>query len=723
MHALLASLLLLSPASQAPDLSKKITFDRVAMPAKRLVQELGQSLGLPLDTSPQVAPDVLVVRFEGVTGQEALDRIASTVNGVWQEEEGVRRLIRPAGNANREAAAERQARIQVIRDSIKKQMDALNKKPGDPQDETRELDFDLGFMGNQVNVDRHILTLVSRLNPADLAGADTDTRIVFASNPNRMQKLLPGNLDPIVADLVAQHNKIAAEAAAQPDKEPENEMEKQMRNWMKMMGRGQKPVPIEGRPSKLLLIAEPQDFIGGANVTLRLFDSKGKVVVEGSTMFGESRFMEEAMEMATQSEKPAPAPAKDDAPIEFSATTKELSKIFSSFTENQARGGLTPETESKLLRPDLYDPLSFAISESFLASAKHKKLNLVALIPDTMTSMLDLFFDKALTINAFLESIKDHDEIVSETKDGWMTVRPKHPLSARTSRVDRTALAKLIGAAKARGSISLDDIAAYALTSPSPFEDSAAMSYLMLFAPSSMQMGMTGMVDWDAIRLYGTLSPDQKRNLMAGNPVSYSGLDVRQRGLVEKMMFGPGTNLKVIDPAAPPKTEFGFAEMMMSFANRSSSDFREEPTEAMPNGLPSAGFFRATVSTEPIGKVVGNDPMLAYASIGADELALFRMLKDDPNMAMFGGMMPTIEKLRLGERTNIHMRFFAREDVALERNLQDSRIDPNGPVYAMNDLPQAFKDKIEKRFQEFKKSPFPLFGFGGGMRAGLVCPL
>ena len=712
MNALLASLLIVSPLAQAPDLSKKISFERVAMPAKRLVQELGQTLGLNLDTSAQVAPDVLVVRFEGVSGQEALDRIALAINGEWQDEEGVKRLIRPAGNANREAATERQARIQVIREAIKKRVDGLNKKRTDPKVDTEELDMDFGFMGGQVDVDKHIVLLASRLNPADLAGADTDSRIVFSSTPNRMQKLLPGNLEPIVADMVAQHNKIAAEAAAQPDKEPENEMEKQMREWMKLTGRGQKPTRIEGRPSKLLLIAEPQEFIGGVTVTLRLFDTKGKVVVEGSTMLGESRFIEEAVEMAEGREKPAPAPAKDDAPIEFTATTKELTKIFNSFTENQQRAALSPEVEGKLLRPDLHDPLSFAVSESFVFSAKHKKLNLVGLLPDTMTSMLDLFFDKTLTVNGFLDSLKDHEEVAATTKDGWLMVQPKFPASARNSRVDRLALTKLVGAAKARGAVNLDELAAYALTSPSPFEDSAAMTYLMLFAPNSMQMGMTGMVDWDAIRLYGTLSPDQKRSMAAGSQVPYSSLDVRQRGILEKMMFGPGANLKVVDPAAAPKTEFGFAELIMSFASQSASDFRE----AMPNGLPSAVYFKADISREPVGRAIGNDPMLAFAFMGADELAMFRMMKEDPNMAMMAGMMPSIEKMRVGERTNIHLRFFARDDVALERTLQDSRIDQNAPVYAMNDLPQAFKDKIEKRLQDFKKSPFPFFGLGG-MRA------
>lgn len=715
MNSLLATLVLLTtPSAPSQDLSRPITFERVAMPAKRLVQEFGAAAQLQLDVSPQVAPDVLVVRFANVPVQTALDRIAEAANGEWKDEEGVKRLIRPAANANREANDERQRRIRTIREAIRKRVEQLKKKPTDPSVKPEVEDFEFGMFGGGADIDRHIIDLVSRLNPADLAGTTEDDRIVFASRPTRMQKLLPGNLEPIVADLVATHNKRVAEAANRPEEEPDNEMERQMREFMKKMGVGEKPKPIEGRPSKLLLIAEPQQFIGGVTVTLRLFDSHGKVAVEGSTMIGESNLIREAVEMADPTAKPAPA--KDDKPIEFSDTTKELTRIFSSFGMGENRSALSKEIEAKLLRPDLYDPLSFSVSESLMAVGKHRKLNIAALVPDTMTSVLELFFDSTPTVNGFMEGLKSSDEVEVKEEGGWLIVRPKHPVHARRHRVDRLALTKLVAAAKARGSVSLDELAEYALTSPSPYEDSSAMAYLMLFAPNSMQMGMAGVVDWDSVRLYGTFGAEQRRTLLSEGSISYSSLDPRQRTLVERMMFGPGTDLKIQDPSAPAKTGLGFMDMVASFINRKTADFRQEPTEAMPMGLPPNGYLKAKISKETVGRAVSTDPMLAHVAIGADELALFRYIKEDPMMSQLGGAMPSIDRIRLGERTNIMMKLFAREDVALERTLQDSRIDPNGAIFAMAEIPQSFKDEIEKRFQEFKKSPFPFMGFGG-MRA------
>lgn len=714
MNALILGLALLSnPFHQDPDLTKKVTFERVAMPAKRLLAELGPILGLNLETSPQTAGDTLVVRFQSVPAQEILDRLALAVNGEWEDKEGVKRLIRPPGNANREAALERQERIATIQRDIRKQVDALNKKPtsGDvkPEDLEAEMQF-AGFGGT--NLHKAIVQIVMRLNPADLVGADSISRVVFSSNPTRMQKPIPGNLTPIVAEIVAAQNKAAQEAKNREKTEPDTDEERAMMEWMKALGFGAEPKAIEGRPAKLLLIAEPQAYIGGLTLKLRLFDAQGKVAVEGQTMLGTSEFLEEAAAMG----KPRPAPSKDDKPIEFSETSKELAKIFQSFGEGASRNALSKETEAKLLRPDLYDPLSFGVSESLLASAKHRNLNLAALVPDGMTSFLDMFLESTPTVNSFLEGLEKSTEVTMEIKSGWLSVRPKHPAEARGSKVDRLALTKLVGAAKARGSVNLDELAVYALTSPSPMDGSAAMQYLMLFAPSSMQMGMTGMADWNAIRLYGLLGIEQRRALMGSGRISFSSFTPAQRAVVETMLFGPGTDLTLQSPDAKPKTELGFMEMIASAVGKKSTDYRQEPTEVMPTGLPNAGYLTGEISTEPVGRAVSNDPVLSFATIGADEMAMFRFFKEDPNMAQMSGMMPSIERLRLGERTNINLKLFVHPEVAMERTLQDSRIDPNGPVFALNDIPQGFKDRIEKRYQAFKKSPFPMFGIGNEVR-------
>ena len=131
MNVILATLAIaLAPQGQAPDLSKKISFVGVAMPAKTLVANLGAVCELKLDVSAQTAPETLVVHVTNVSVKDVLDKIAIAVDGEWKSEEGgVLRLIRPAANLNREASAERQERIASLGAEMKKAVAELNKKP------------------------------------------------------------------------------------------------------------------------------------------------------------------------------------------------------------------------------------------------------------------------------------------------------------------------------------------------------------------------------------------------------------------------------------------------------------------------------------------------------------------------------------------------------------------------------------------------------------------
>ena len=223
-----------------------------------------------------------------------------------------------------------------------------------------------------------------------------------------MQKLLPGNLEPIVSELVTEHNKAAANAKKtnEQDEENKDEQMKQWEEWIKAFGFGADPKPIEGRPAKLLLIVQGQQFMGGLTATLRLYDGNGKVALEGSTGLVNGSFFEDAMELG----KPKPAPGPDDKPIEFSETTKEINSILGSFMNGANRGKMSKELDSKLSRPDLYDPLSFSTTESLFAIAKHRKLNLVACLPDATGSMLEVFTGGSATVNTILingEEIRD----------------------------------------------------------------------------------------------------------------------------------------------------------------------------------------------------------------------------------------------------------------------------------------------------------------------------
>ncbi len=712
-----------TPTTQEPDLTKKVNYEANALPARRSVQELGAKAGVSLDVSQQMYSPVLVLRLTDVPLKDAMDRIAAATSGEWLKEEGgTYRLIRSNLVQNREANEERQAEIAEIRQAIKRFVDSQNPKPASPaagqkadEEEEEEMDFQIPGFGVGGAAAKAIAKLVSRIDPSVLAAANDDSRIVFSTSPTRMQRPMPPNSGPVFAELIAEHNKAAA-SRPERGQEEKTEEERQLEEFMKLVfGETRSDQPVEVQPAKALLIASKGRFGFGMSLELRLYGPRGKVVLRGShTLMIRSGMFGEMMQAASGADpaKGRPAPAGEDKPIELSPTTRELVEYFRSFSSGNPSGKTSPSLEELLARPDLRDPLSFVPGESVLAVAKARNLNLVANLPDDMVSLFDFMFDRGgMTVNGFLNQLETSRETKVQIKDGWMTVRPAKPENARKKRQDRSALAALIAAARSKGAPSLDDFAAYALRCEPPMQTPLAMTYLTVFAPNAMSQGFGGPVDWDMLRLYGTLSIQQRQALADKAEIAFASLAPVQRGYVQKMAFGPDTNLKVLEPGEQPTDEpGGFLEMMRQWAPGRQDDFRQEPTEAMPNGLPPNGTLRMTLTEETVGTASGQGAMLRmFGVLGADELALLRWFTEEPSMQQFGQMMPKIEGMRLGTRRAYRFVFGVARQVTFEHTLNDDRVDPKGSVIAMDALPEEMKSKIAKRLEQLKKSPFPMF--------------
>lgn len=375
----------------------------------------------------------------------------------------------------------------------------------------------------------------------------------------------------------------------------------------------------------------------------------------------------------------------------------------------------SPELEFRLVRPDQYDPLSFGPSESLLAVGKAMKLSIVANLPDDMVSFFRLMAGGAeQTVKGYLQELQQGRTAKAEIKDGWLIVRPAKPDEARKERLDRVALAQLIAASRSKGNPSLDDLAAYAQKAESPLEQQIAMTYLTAFAPSAMGQGMGGLTDWNMLRLYGTLSMGQKDTLLDRSAIPLGNLSPAQKQIATNLLFGANARLQVREPGEPPKEEFGFVSMIRRFMPGSSNDYRQEPTEAMPMGLPGKGALRLDLSTEVVGIPVGSSlPRNVFGVLGADELAMLRYLSEEPAFAQFGAQMPRIEGLRLGRRTAMRFVFTVAPNVTVEHTLNDDRVAKDATTVAIADLTPEMKARIEERLAQLKKNPLPFGGLIG----------
>ncbi|MFQ3677349.1 MAG: hypothetical protein SNJ74_05355 [Fimbriimonadaceae bacterium] len=366
--------------------------------------------------------------------------------------------------------------------------------------------------------------------------------------------------------------------------------------------------------------------------------------------------------------------------------------------------------EEKLLRPDQYDPLSFGPSEGLIAASKAKRLNLVANLPDSLAGGLGQLMQAmspgsgpASTVHQFLARMFASSDVQAAIDGGWLTVEPKEPSKSRRERVDRRALAALLADTRRTGTLSLDALAAYAVDNPPPTQSPGALLHIMLMAPGAVG-GMQGaMSDWNLLRFWGTLGQAQRETLFRGGTIAFGQLTPVQRTSLERVLFGPNANLRVTQGTGNRTPRGGLMGMVENMLPRPARDFREEPTEIMPTGLPAMGTISASNRVETVAYPAGTSAgIMGRMALGPTELAMFQWVREQGNLPM-GGVMPNIENVRIGERRNTTLTFTVAPGVTATRNLTDDRVDANAAPVSMNSLPPAFRAAVEQELSRLRQ--------------------
>jgi len=731
-HAL-AFVMAIVPAAYAQDLATPVTFTTRAAPAERVLVELGKAAGMKLETAPQTANEVLVLSVKGMPIGQVLDRIALVTSGEWKQEGDVYRLVANQGVRNREAVEEQTLRTNAIRSSLAKEakevleaeqaarQPAKDGAKGNAKAAQARMAFGLG------GDDHNLTKIVVGLDPALLGAMAPSDRLVFSSNPNRMQRALPANAMSLVQDLVASHNKQLAGQPKNIDEEPE--MEKMPAFVKTMMRNMTQPVKSVG---KVLLVVSRMGFgpFQSLQAELRVYDAEGKVALSRPTMIqtndiaSEMEDIEAAFEGTASPAKAKPKAEAKSTEIPLSPDTKALLEAFKGQNQGTQIGMKIPaDVRAKLFRPDLYDPLSFLATDSLLALATKRGKPLIACVPDDLnTSFTDLMFNRKPTLEKFEEELQKADDAKIVPDDAFLLVKPAQPNSARALRTERTSLAALLGAVVSKGAPSLDDIAAYALKNPSPMDGGIGQVYVTFFVPGAIQQGLEGVTNWEMLRFYGQLNSTARQTLAQGGRLSIGSLTPGLQASLRRMAFGSNALLEV--ETGKPKGDDELPGFMRMFGMMGGGgDYRQEPTEAMPTGLPAQGYVELKLSTEPIAMPVppeGQTVSGMMGVLGPTEMAMFKMFKDEPAYAAMSSYLPSLDRMRVGDRSTYAFRFTLAPQVYMTQNLADNRVPQNGAIVAYANLPADFQKRIAAKLIEVKKSP--LGSLGGLMGGGRVTP-
>ncbi|AIE87893.1 hypothetical protein [Fimbriimonas ginsengisoli] len=700
-----ALLLGLGSIAFAQDAGTKVTFTGRAARVETILAGLSQASGVKLSASAQTADEILIVSAKDVSLSDLMARIATATSGEWHQTADGYRLAQSVGARTREENESLNARVTAIRKGIAKHLQPPKKsdKSEDPEGPPMEM-----FGGN----DASLYQIVAKADLNAIAALRTGERVVFSTNPTRTQRPFAGNVISLINAYVAEHNK---QVSQQPAPEQSPEMDKMPDFVKKMMDRMTKPV---GQVSKALFVVSRMGLgtFGMMQAELRLYDAQGKVALTTPTMLESTDTSISEMMQQIGATKPDPKKPKTTAtPIDMTEDTKAFQAAFKSSGMSGMQGLKIPATIlDKLYRPDQYDPLSFLATDEVLSLAKKTGKPVVAVLPDDIVSLLSSVMpNQNPTVEQFEKSLESEREAKVVEDPAWLVIKPSHPAEARDARIDRKALARLLDAARTKGVASLDDVAQYALKAPSPMEGGLGSLYVLLLVPGAFSQSLSGFTNWEMLRFYGTLEPVAKQTLLNGGRIPFSGLTAYQHEQVRRMAYGAMPSLEIEEAG---KKNDGFPSFMRAFIG-GSGDYREEPTELLPNGLPGDGYVEMKGSIEPYASAVTPDGTVTPASMAildADMLAMFKMLREDAKLGPMASMMPNPDKVKLGQKTVMAFTFQVAPTVAMHQTLNDHQMAKDAQVTSMANLPDNFKQLIATRQDALKKSPFgSLMGLAG----------
>ena len=674
----------------------KLTLDRIAT-APVLVAEVAKATGRHLEVSPTLSTEVLMVCVSNAGVSDVLAKLALAATATWEPMEGGMRLVPDGAARTLEASAERARRRKALDDGMRKKAETTKAQtPAGPEAAMAAM-----FTGGTGGVN----AFVPMLDPAALAAMEDGDRIVFATRPTAAQLPLRGDPSRVVTDLIAKHNQQARSMAGSAGELPEA-MSAMLKGPLGDRFRTMSQI-IQAAPVKITVAASKGalGMFGESGLDIRLelraYGANGAVILEevGSVDT-------DIMAIAASMQPPKPKPiAATATPIVYSDEAKALASVstpqnFQAGLGLGERAAIPPKLLAYLLNPEKHEPLALVPGEGLIALAKARRKPLVACLPDGAFSSI-LGNPAPKTVEEVEEALqKGPMRLVPDAE--YLVVKAADPVRARRDRIDRAALGTLLRAAADHDAPSLDELAAYAVRSPEPARNALSMSVLSLFAPGSMD-SLSGAVNWNSLRLYASLSPSQRTSLASGAHVPFNTIGQAGKKALGAMLYGAGGGLTVERNGVAPEDDI-IATAMRTAMGGGAVDALDEPTEAAPNGLPAGGYLQAAVATETIIRPVTMGGA-GTSTMGADELALIRLITTGPMAAQVGDAIRLPASARTGTRTTWSLRGYVAPTSYVTATLHDDRTPKDGKVVGMGELPADLQARIAQKTEKLRKSP------------------
>ncbi|HXH61270.1 MAG TPA: hypothetical protein VNI20_07915, partial [Fimbriimonadaceae bacterium] len=700
---------------------------------------LSKQTGVYLGADPNVGDVPILVSVKSARLTDLLSKIADAVGGTIKEESGGYRLIYDQDARRKEANTERQ----LLTDAFKKGIDNASKRAEylgrwdaktvdnivAAEKERRDKIAERFQQRNLQAGDNQTIRIydsssstatpamsaayeaLAQISPSLLASIGPGDRVVFSTSPNRMQRRMPINAVGISNNFYANYNLVAQRAS---DLKTDSNVQ--------VIGGLTTGDPIRGISETHLILSRSyrsQDV----TVTIKFVDMQGLYVGEGS--------------VAVVPDFGTVAPGQEDSgkAIQLSETSRQMAVLMAQELQSgvsdrmvytistNGNGGavalmsagtndlpkiIPPDLFNILLNPDKFDPASLYVSEAFIQTAQAKDENLIATFPDSIvTDMARLLVKGKTTTDTLLSSCGSMGMTVSQ-QDGWMVATPTWPNNARETRFDRRKTATLLKSVNTRGYASLEDLADYSLslvtgTSKRPLD----MVYLNLInSDVYRQLDNYVQMNFDLLRLYATL-PDAYK-YQSGDDVhtAYQNLPGTAKGFAERAVFNKSFSgmFNFNDPGAGKAVAIQTITQGVQKNSPPANSVMNEPTEALPNGIPSDADISLTrkVSDAVFASQKGVRGGKFYT---AAQLGLQRGLSNRANFPE-----RNFDSYSLGQVADVHLNVVVGQETPSSALFEDGTLLNTSRPLSYDQLPDTFRSAVEKFADRFNGQR----GRGGG---------
>lgn len=531
---MLSTLCLLAIRSQAP-----LDFEMRAARLPVVVEAFSQKTGEKLFCSPELGRQVLVVKFTGVTSTEAKAKIAEVADAEWVDRNGTLTLLRTPGK-QRELDAKYQAGLDKAMGEALDELDASVKKvPKFDIVTARKLLDDLNALDSKTDDPngyrdwraagrehmkgpggRAIIKILTMLGTRELTTLPVG-RTVYATNPTRLQKPLPNGVDNVLRTWDSEQQVWDQALRAKPPSEPKDGFTSTDPRFTSYG---------DNRAQKVILAFKRYGPKANISCSITGYDATG------TPQFSSS--VDLVPKWAIQSGNVRAALEAGLAKGTYTLSPESQERVALSSLDYKEDIHPTAEQIKVYSDPVARDPLSFEHSEILLAVANGAKVNMVASLSDLLILPSTQGGDPKLPIN--LDGYLKYNELMGniqvEKSDKWILIKPFSKEGEPTLPEDRFVVKKLIQSGLQTGYFTIEALADYALTADVQWNPlSFYLARILLPRSERLLQDM----DVKGLRFFGSLSPIQRRELLAGNSIGMNTLSNTAKGkLIEFALDG-----------------------------------------------------------------------------------------------------------------------------------------------------------------------------------------